>query len=356
MYKGDALGGLYDAQTTIQREIDQMAGQVGKVAGPGAPEALQKRIADLKQTQQNLDKVITLGFDGKEKGAFWKEKHADEVEAEKIRHDKAQEEIAEDKIKQMAASNDPRDAEQLGEFLAMGQMDPSQLSKRAKNYNAALIAANTYSMQRFGVPFDIEQAGIDYKYAQQKGTKDTLNYLNSLTGFDNKGGNLAQLVAQSNSIKRTEFPPLNDIAAWTKMKTGDPEMAAYLTTVTEVADQVAKILQGGGASGTSDAKLRQAAELFQKGFTKDQIIAIAGDLRGLLANRKTEMIGKNRYLAKEYGNGWSPSTGAQSTPAATTPAATPAQKPKPANATKTVTWNGVDYYTDDKGTNLGPVK
>ena len=78
-------------------------------------------------------------------------------------------------------------------------------------------------------------------------------------------------------------------------------MAAYYTAVTEVADQVAKILQGGGAGGgTSDAKLKQASELFDKGFSKDSINAVSTTLRDLLANRKKEMIGTNRYLVKQF--------------------------------------------------------
>lgn len=185
--------------------------------------------------------------------------------------------------------------------LVDGNMDPSQLSKKASSYNATLKAANDYSLQKYGKPFDVAQAASDYKFATNTGTQNTLKYLNSLVGADNKGGNLGNLVQLSSKINRTELPPLNDIEAWAKINTGDPQMAAYDAAITEVADQVAKILQGGGTgNGTSDAKLKQAQELFSKKFTKDQVTAIAGTLRDLLGNRKTEMIGSNRYLQKQY--------------------------------------------------------
>jgi hypothetical protein len=197
-------------------------------------------------------------------------------------------------------ANDQQTIQSNAQQLVEGTADASLLSKRSKSYDATIAAANAYSLAKYGVPFDIAKASSDYRYATNMGTQNTLKYLNSLVGHDNKGGNLAQLVDQSNKISRTEFPALNNAEAWAKLATGDPGMAAYKTTVTEIADQVAKILQGGGAGsgGTSDAKLRQAQDLFQTGFTKKQITAVANDLRPLLGNRKAEMIGDNRYLQR----------------------------------------------------------
>ncbi len=162
-------------------------------------------------------------------------------------------------------------------------------------------------MQKYGKKFDIEQAQADYKYANTPQTQATLKYLNSLTGVNNTGGNLQALIDASDKINRTRFPALNDVAAWTRLETGDPGITALKATAVETADQAAKILQGGGTgSGTSDAKLKQAVELFNTGFSKDQIKSSAGALRGLLGNRKKEMIGDNRYLLKQYSGGWSP--------------------------------------------------
>jgi hypothetical protein len=182
-----------------------------------------------------------------------------------------------------------------------GNEDPTQFSKRSKTYNGDLARANEYSFARYSKAWDPAQATIDYKFAQNIGTQNTLKYLNSLTGEHNEGGNLGRLIATSNSITRTDFPKLNDAAAWARLETGDPAIARYHTDVTEVADQVAKILQGGGSGGgTSDAKLKQAQELFQTGFSKDQMKGVADELLGLLANRKTEFIGNNRYLQKQF--------------------------------------------------------
>jgi len=201
--------------------------------------------------------------------------------------------------KQLNQASDQQTIQSNAQQMVEGQIDPSNLSKRSKSYDATLAAANAYSEQKYGKPFDPAKAMGDYKFATNPQTYNTMNYLNSLTGRDDKSGNLATLVQQSNAMPRaTSFPPLNEKAQWAKLASGNRQVAAYYTTVTEVADQVAKILQGGGTgSGTSDAKLRQAQDLFDKGFTADQIQGVANDsLRPLLANRKKEIIGDNRYL------------------------------------------------------------
>lgn len=187
-------------------------------------------------------------------------------------------------------------------MLVEGDADPSQV-KNARNGMSAQQQeqlASQYSMEKYGKPFNMAKAQSDYKFANNTQTQNTLKYLNSLTGADNKSGNLAALVDQSNKITRTKFPAINDAEAWARLETGDPGIASYKAAVTEVADQVAKILQGGG-SGTSDTKMKQAQELFRSGFTKEQINGVAGTLRTLLSNRKTELIGDNRYLQKQYG-------------------------------------------------------
>jgi hypothetical protein len=193
-------------------------------------------------------------------------------------------------------------AGQQGIDIVEGRLDPSQVSPRASNYPMILNAANQYSQQRYGQPFDFSKAASDYKFANNPTTKNTLNYLNSLTGPDGRGGNLQEVVNLSDQVGRTSFPALNDVAAWTRMQAGSPIIAQYHAAVTEVADQVAKIMQGGG-SGTSDAKMKQAMDLFQTGFNPAQIKGVASTLQGLLQNRKTSMIGNNSYLQRWYGQG-----------------------------------------------------
>jgi hypothetical protein len=187
-----------------------------------------------------------------------------------------------------------------GRMLVEGDLDPTQVSKRTSG--AVIDEADKYSREKYGKPYNAAQQQSDYKFATNVQTQNTLKYLNSLTGNDNKSGNLGALVSMSDKITRTEFPAINNAAAWSRLQSGDPAIAGYKAAVTEVADQVAKILQGGGSgAGTSDAKLKEAQSLLSSGFTKAQIKEVASTLRTLLANRKLEMIGDNVYLKKQYG-------------------------------------------------------
>ncbi len=189
----------------------------------------------------------------------------------------------------------------LAQQLVNGQLAPSELSKRSTgvgSYSSVLKAADDYSMATTGKHFDISKADRNYKFATNQNTLNTLNYLGSLTGGPDTPGNLDELQTLSNSVTRTKFPALNDTAAWSRLQTGDPTIVAYNATVTEVADQIAKILQGGGTgSGTSDAKLAQANALFQQGFSKDQVTATINAIKPLLTNRAKNIIGDNPYLS-----------------------------------------------------------
>lgn len=214
------------------------------------------------------------------------------------------------------------ETQDLAQQLVTGQMAPSELSKRATGtspYNSVLTAANVYSKATTGKPFNISQAQRDYTFAINVNTQNTLNYLKSLVGTNDGsgnlvGGNLSALIDASNQRLSTTnpalgyevhsqgLPALNDVTQWTKLSTGNPQIAAYYATLTETSDQIAKILQGGGTgSGTSDAKLAQAQALFQKGFTPAQVSTVASSMQSLLVNRAKGIIGDNPYLS-DYAN------------------------------------------------------
>lgn len=198
---------------------------------------------------------------------------------------------------------------QVPALVVDGLLAPDQLTKRSTSYNALLNAANTYSMKKYGRPFDFAKASRDFRFATQPATQNTLNYLASLTGNGQQGGNLDALINISNGIGRTKFPALNNAAAWALLESGDPKIAAYHTAVVEVADQFAKIMQGGGSgSGTSDAKIKQASEMFSSGFNKEQIKSVAYTAKTLLSNREREMVRDNPYL-RDYADAGPASNG-----------------------------------------------
>lgn len=303
---GGPLAGLSTAKKNAEAHIaamDQKMAAVGKVpTKDGQPNPAMGMLAAQRQKFVDelgkINRVIDNGFNDTAHNEYEKYLQEQSKEEETARHNKEDEanKREENRIKALEADGN---VETLAPMLVEGDMAPTEMSKRSKTYNTQIAAANQYSMQHYGHPWDIAKADSDYKYASNVQTQNTLKYLNSLTGKQNDGGNLQKIIDMSGNINRTDFPALNDAEAWARLQAGDPAIGAYKTALTEVADQVAKILQGGGTgSGTSDAKLHQAQEMFNLGFSKKSINEIGTTLRDLLGNRKKEMVGDNVYLLK----------------------------------------------------------
>jgi len=152
--------------------------------------------------------------------------------------------------------------------------------------------------------FNTAEADRAFTYAKNPSVQSTLNYIESLTGPDNNSGNLGILIQMSDALPRGKYPAWNKFDQWTKLQEGNPQIAGYYAALIEVPDQVAKILAGGGTgSATSDAKLQQAIDLFNKGFNPDQMKATATTLRSLLGNRKAGLIRDNPFLEQQFGQG-----------------------------------------------------
>jgi hypothetical protein len=204
--------------------------------------------------------------------------------------------------------------QELAQMLVNHQLAPSELPGFGSS-RAAIIGM----AMKIDPKYNAAASDRAYAYAKASATQNTLNYLESLTGPDNNSGNLGILIKMSDAMPRTKFPPLNRPDLWAKLQSGNPDVAAYYSAVAESADQVAKILQGGTTgSATSDAKLKQANDLFNKGFNTEQMKSVASTLRTLLGNRKDALIRDNPFLQQQFGGraqSGSPSTNA-SDPAA----------------------------------------
>jgi len=183
--------------------------------------------------------------------------------------------------------------------MVEGGQDPSQLTKRGKNYDANLRRANDYSFARYGKPFDAAGAQEDYKYANQKSTQDTLRLLQSLTGdTNNAGGTLAQLQSQFDALGNTSVPKLNELENWMSKNAGKSGVTNFGATLLGVSDEMGKILGGGVAT---DSSRNEAREILDKAFSGSQAGGAINAVRGTLANRQNALVANNRYLTKQFG-------------------------------------------------------
>ncbi|HXC44497.1 MAG TPA: hypothetical protein VNY51_13365 [Candidatus Dormibacteraeota bacterium] len=93
--------------------------------------------------------------------------------------------------------------------IATHNMDPSQLTKRGKDYNAKLQQVNAISIARTGKPFDIAQASIDYNTAKAPAIQQVLKRTHSVL---DPNGILDQASAAAAKLPQTALP--DPVAAW----------------------------------------------------------------------------------------------------------------------------------------------
>lgn len=180
-------------------------------------------------------------------------------------------------------------------MLVNGQMDPSQLSKRSKDYDQQLSLANQYSLATTGKPFDIAQAQSDYRTATNQQTQSTLKLINGIT---EQGGALDIAANAAQALPKGFFTPVNKLFNATATTFGSQQETNFHTAMLGLADEYSKVM-GGGVS--SDTGRQQALNILQAGYSKGQMDGAINTLRQDVAARKTAIVGNNRYLQNQYG-------------------------------------------------------
>lgn len=217
----------------------------------------------------------------------------------------------------MSLLKDPTTVPSIIAGLQNGIIAPSQLSiLPSSGPGAALKTLISTGAVHAGVNLESAQAGLTAQTSAAS-TANSSGVILPITLIKSIIPNMAELKTISNSINRTSFPAVNSAEFTALLQSGDPGVVKYLTTVTEVADQVAKILQGGGAGGTSDSKLKQAQDLFSTGFSKPQLNAVIDSLTPLLQNRVKALSSIETNFPVGTGPAaaaGSPAAGAPSTP------------------------------------------
>lgn len=283
----------HDAQTGIQKNIDSLQASI----------QAQQDSADLK----NLNNNIAMDKKYPDAGILPGDTQSEMVSKRNESTIYKNEQLKNGALTQSALNKAASTAltltdDEISTMAIQAAQDPTLLSKfgYGSSPNKEAILAKMADNIADGTTPGLASTKIDLNFAKNPATQNTLKYLGSLTGIGGNPGNLDELVRLSNTIDRTSFPPVNSAQFSALLNTGDPSIAAYGATLTEVSDQIAKILQGGGTgSGTSDAKLAQANAILAKNFTKDQIVGVANELKTLLENRKSALIGNNPFL-QEY--------------------------------------------------------
>lgn len=184
----------------------------------------------------------------------------------------------------------PDDAKSFADMIQNHQMAPSQLSL-AGGFGAAGASIKRMTIAELakrGV--NLEEAEGEYQLAKSPGFQQQIRYMDQVTN------SLPRLQETANKLGNTTMKAINDLVNKGKNQFNNVDLKAFKTDVTFVADEVGKILQGGGTgSATSDAKLRQASEVFSSSDSPASIAAAAKEVQALIGSRR-QALTKGTYL------------------------------------------------------------
>jgi len=277
---------LYNALLTAKKEVAQGWAKPEAVEGPKG-EILQRNIVNGEvkpATQEQKDSYLDKKAKRAETESITKKNLADEKKL-----------LAEAAAKANDGLSTNADRAVIAESMRKGRMDPSQLSKRSKDYNAVLVEADKQDMEETGQHFNIAQAQTDYKYANNVQTKNTLNMINGMT---EPGGAIEIASKAASKLPKMNSKTANQVFNIAKTEFGDNALTDFHTAMLGLADEYSKVM-GGGVS--SDTGRQQALDILKENYSKGQLAGAVQIMRTDIAARKKAIIGKNRYLLQEYG-------------------------------------------------------
>lgn len=198
-------------------------------------------------------------------------------------------------LKQAQENNQPTkdDAKAIADMIHSKQMAPSQLSLVGGFGPAGQALKRMVLTDLAGRGDNLQEMEGEYQLAKSPGFQQNIRYMDQVTN------SLPRLVNAANQLGNTSMRAINKLVNAGKNQFNNVDLKAFKTDVTFVADEVGKILQGGGTgSGTSDAKLRQAAEVFSSSDSPAAIAAAAKEVHALIGARR-QALTRGTYLEQK---------------------------------------------------------
>ncbi len=311
---GDSIQGMQEETKHIDALIEQKNNLLKELDNPAhddymkgftqdakdeAKKEVQGYIAELEKGKQAIQTFTALRLE-KDKELLDNHRKIQE-EADKVH-------IADEKIKvaqetadmkKAIASGNQQAIEGVGEALVEGHGDLADLPRRgtAGGFYNVLQAADNYSRRVYGVPFDWEQASLDFTYAKNARTNDVLGQIRSLAGRDGSYS-LDVTEAAARNLPQYNLQLWNKLVSKGETQFGSQAITNFHTSLLDFADLYAKVM---GGTGGSDTARQQALDLIQDAYSKNQLSGAFKILRADLDARARGIIGRNRYLHKQYG-------------------------------------------------------
>lgn len=200
-----------------------------------------------------------------------------------------------------AASNiDQALVERGAQAVLDGRMSPSQAASLYGGMGGAGAAykrALTDHVLKVNPEFDLTASESNYAYGRNPGTQTTVRFLDNI---DNTIPIMRNMVSK---MKLGNVKLINAATLGAKGQFGVGDVAAYNFLQTALADEFAKVLQGGGTgSGTSDTKLKQAMSIMESDMSPDQWTEVLDVAQDVLKLRRKALTSGTYMEDKKFGD------------------------------------------------------
>lgn len=204
----------------------------------------------------------------------------------------------EEVLKQMQLQQQPTEdqAQQVAQDIVSHRIAPEQLSSMFGGFGQA---GQNFKRMVYGKAkkidpnFDFEQSAAEYGLVKSPGFQNTIRYMDSVQQ------SIPRVIQSAQQLGNGNIRFANGLANMGKDQLNNPALKKFRTDALLVGDEIAKILQGGGTgTGTSDAKLQQAATLIQSSDSPRAIATAMGEVQQLLSYRR-ESLTKGTYMANQ---------------------------------------------------------
>ncbi len=208
---------------------------------------------------------------------------------------------------QMGQQPTPDQAKQVAGDIVAHRIAPEQLSQLFGGFGTQGQAFKRMVMveaHKIDPNFDYEQAAAEYQLTKSPAFQNTIRYMDSVTE------SIPLLLDRATKLANGNIRSINSLVNAGKNQFNDVDLKKFTTDRLLVADEIAKILQGGGTgSGTSDTKLKQAGEILSATDSPAAVKGALEDVKQLIGYRRTALT-RGTYFegSKPSGNAAAPQT------------------------------------------------
>lgn len=131
--------------------------------------------------------------------------------------------------------------------------------------------------------FNMEDAEASYQLTRSAGFQNTVRYMDSVQN------SIPQLQQSADTLANGNVKSINALVNAGKNQFNSVDLKRFQADKLLVGDEIAKILQGGTGSGTSDAKLKQAQDLLSTNDSPEAISTALKEVTKLIGYRRDSL-------------------------------------------------------------------